>query len=110
MLHNGMADACYRRLFTAGARWASDHFGEELGRVQPGAPADLILLDYRPATPLTTKTLGAHLWSGLLRAPVAGVMVAGSVVMDNGVVVTVDEGQVAARARECATRVWGRLA
>ncbi len=109
MLHNGMAEAQYRRLFTAGARWASDHFGEELGHVRPGAPADLILLDYRPATPLTTKTLGAHLWSGLLRAPVAGVMVAGTVVMDNGVVVSVDEGEVAARARECARRVWERM-
>ena len=108
-MHDGMADAHYRRLFTAGARWASDHFGEELGHVHPGAPADLILVDYRPATPLSTRTLAAHLWAGLLRAPVSGVMVAGTVVMDNGVVVSVDEGQVAARARECATRVWERM-
>lgn len=108
-MHAGMADAHYRRLFTAGARWASDHFGEELGCIKPGAPADFILLDYRPATPLSTRTLPAHLWNGLLRAPVAGVMVAGNVVMDNGVVVNVDEGEVAARARESATRVWERL-
>jgi cytosine/adenosine deaminase-related metal-dependent hydrolase len=105
----GMADAQYRRLFLAGARWASDHFGEELGIVRPSAPADLILVDYRPATELSTRTLGAHLWNGLLRAPVAGVMVAGNVIMDNGVVVSVDETEVASRARECAARVWERL-
>ena len=105
----GMADAHYRRLFLAGARWASDHFGEELGRIHPGAPADLILMDYQPATELSTRTLAAHLWSGLLRSPVSGVMVAGSVVMDNGVFVNLDESRVAARARECATRVWERL-
>ncbi len=108
-IFNGMAEAHYRRLFTAGSRWASDHFGEELGCIKPGAPADLILVDYRAATPLTQRTLSAHLWNGLLRAPVAGVMVAGHVVMDNGLMVSVDEGEVAARARECATRVWERV-
>ena len=105
----GMADAHYRRLFLAGARWASDHFGEELGIIKPSAPADLILVDYRPATELSTRTLAAHLWNGLLRAPVAGVMVAGNVVMDNGMIVSIDEREVAERARECAKRVWDRL-
>lgn len=104
-----MAEAHYRRLFLAGARWATDHFGEELGRIRPGAPADFILVDYRPATEFSTQTLQAHLWSGLLRAPVSGVVVAGSVVMDNGTLVTADESQVAARARECAGRVWKRV-
>jgi hypothetical protein len=36
-------------------------------------------------------------------------MIAGDVVMDNGTLVTVDEREVAARARECARRVWERL-
>jgi hypothetical protein len=36
-------------------------------------------------------------------------MVAGETVMDNGVLVTVDESEVAARARECAKRVWERI-
>jgi cytosine/adenosine deaminase-related metal-dependent hydrolase len=105
----GMLEAQYRRLFLAGARWASDHFGEELGIIKPSAPADFILVDYRPASELSTRTLSSHLWNGLLRAPVAGVMVAGNVVMDNGVVVSVDEAEVAVRARECAARVWERL-
>src|SRR5262249_4235660 len=34
-----MAEAHYRRLFVHGARWAADHFGEELGVLAPGAPA-----------------------------------------------------------------------
>lgn len=104
-----MADAHYRRLFVNGARWASDHFGEELGQIKPGAPADFILLDYHAATEFSSRTLNAHLWSGLLRAPVAGVVVAGNVVMDNGVLVSVDERRVFARAQECAARVWKRV-
>jgi cytosine/adenosine deaminase-related metal-dependent hydrolase len=104
-----VADAHYRRLFVAGAHWATDHFGEELGRIRPGAPADFILVDYSAATEFSTRTLNAHLWSGLLRAPVSGVVVAGNVVMDNGTMVTCDEAEIAARARECAQRVWERV-
>ncbi len=36
-------------------------------------------------------------------------MVAGNVVMDNGALVGLDEREVAARARECAARVWKRI-
>ena len=103
------ASSHYRRVFVHGARWAARHFGEGLGTVAPGAPADLVLVDYRPATEFSTRTLHEHLWAGLLRAPVAGVMVAGEVVLDHGGMVAVDEGEVAARARECARRVWERL-
>ena len=99
----------YHRMFVHGARWAARHFGEGLGVLAPGGPADLLLVDYRPATEFSSRTIYEHLWAGLLRAPVSGVMVAGEVVMDNGTLVTVDEAEVAARARECAKRVWGRL-
>lgn len=101
--------AHYRRVFVNGAQWAERHFGARLGMIEPGAPADLLLLDYRPATELSSETVLDHVWAGLLRAPVAGVMVSGEILVDNGQVVSVDEGEVAARARECARRVWQRV-
>lgn len=103
------AESHYERLFVNGARWATRHFGEGLGAIAPGSPADLLLVDYRAATELSTRTLFDHLGSGMLRAPVSGVMVGGEVVMDNGTLVALDEREVAARARECARRVWDRL-
>jgi cytosine/adenosine deaminase-related metal-dependent hydrolase len=99
----------YHRLFVNGAQWAAPHFGTGLGTLAAGAPADLLLVDYRPATEFSTRTLYEHLWAGLLRAPVSGAIVAGEVVMEGGSLVTVDEAEVAARARECAKRVWARL-
>jgi cytosine/adenosine deaminase-related metal-dependent hydrolase len=99
----------YRRLFVNGARWAARSFGEGLGEIAPGAPADLVLFDYRPSTEFSSRTLLDHLWTGLMRAPVSGVMISGNVIMDNGVVVTVDEREVAERAREAAARVWKKL-
>jgi cytosine/adenosine deaminase-related metal-dependent hydrolase len=101
--------AHYRRLMVHGARWAAAMFGPGLGTIAPGAPADLLLVDYRPATEFSSATLLDHLWAGMLRAPVAGVMVSGEIVMDNGQMVSVDEREVAARARECARRVWARI-
>jgi cytosine/adenosine deaminase-related metal-dependent hydrolase len=103
------AESHYQRLFVNGARWATRHFGEGLGVIAPGSPADLLLVDYRAATEFSSRTLFDHLWSGMLRAPVSGVMVAGEVIMDNGTLVGLDEREVSARAKECAKRVWERL-
>ena len=103
------ADCHYRRLYVNGPRWAGRFFGERLGAIAPGAPADLVLVDYRPATEFSSRTLMEHLWAGLLRAPVSSVMVAGEVVMDNGVLVTQDEREVCAKAQECARRAWSKL-
>ena len=100
----------YGRLFVNGPRWAARFFGEGLGTIAPGAPADLVLVDYRAATEFSSRTLLEHLWSGLLRAPISGVMVAGEPIVDNGVLLTADEREVAVRARECAARVWARIA
>ena len=80
-----------------------------LGQIASGSPADFLLVDYRPATEFSSRTLLEHLWCGLLRAPVSCVMVAGEIIMDNGIIVAIDEREVAARARECAKRVWKRL-
>ena len=71
--------------------------------------AELVDVPERLLTEFSTRTLYEHLWAGLLRAPVSGAMVAGEVVMEGGALMTVDEAEVAARARECAKRVWARL-
>lgn len=92
-----------------GARWAAQHFGRGMGTIAPGAPADLVLLDYEPTVELTTETLETHLRHGLMRAPVAGVMVAGDVVLEDGRLTRVDGSLVAARARDYGRRLRERL-
>jgi hypothetical protein len=99
----------YERVFVSGARWAARVFDEGLGVIEPGAPADLVLLDYRPPTELDHDSFGVHLAACIGRAGVSGVMVAGEIVMDHGVMIAVDEVEVSARARECARRVRQRL-
>jgi cytosine/adenosine deaminase-related metal-dependent hydrolase len=103
------AEAHYRRLFVNGPRYAERLFGRGLGALLPGSPADLVMLDYDPATELNSRTLLGHLWAGLLRAPVNGVMVAGEVVLEDGRLTRLDEREAAACARASARRVWERM-
>ncbi len=50
----------------AGAAFAGRCFGEPLlGRIEPGAPADLVVLDYDPPTPLSAENLAGHWVFGL---------------------------------------------
>jgi cytosine/adenosine deaminase-related metal-dependent hydrolase len=90
-----MATAGGARLFTAPGG---------LGTLAPGALADLTLLDMRTAafTPLNDPF--QHLVYSENGSSVRTVLVNGRVVLDNGVLQTVDEAQLLAEARE----MWAR--
>lgn len=95
---------------TAGAACAGALFEEPLlGTLKPGAPADLVVLAYRPPTPLTAANLVGHFVFGLGAAHVRDVMVAGRWVVRDRAHVLVDEQQLAARCREAAPLLWNRM-
>ena len=74
------ASATLRRL-AQGAAFAGRVFdAPALGRIEPGAPADLVVLDYQPPTPLTAEGLAAIGCSGCSRH-VRDVLVAGELVV-----------------------------
>ncbi len=94
----------------ASARFAGERFGEPaLGRVEPGAPADLVVLEYDPPTPFTAESLGGHWVFGLSARAVRDVVVNGSVVVRGRCLVRVDERELRARSRELAQRLWARV-
>ena len=93
-----------------GARVAARAFGEErLGRVEPGAPADLAVLRYDPPTPLDGGNLAGHWMFGLDARQVRDVLVAGELVVADGRLVRVDQDELAAKAAAGAARLWRRL-
>lgn len=95
---------------TAGAALAGDLFGEPLlGTLADGAPADLVVLDYRSPTPLAAGNLAGHLIFGMSAARVRDVMVAGGWVVRNRRHELVDEANLAARCRPAAARLWSRM-
>lgn len=89
-----------------GAELTSELWGDRIGSVVPGAVADLVVLDYRAPTPVHRRNLGGHVVSGLGRAHVRDVLVAGRPVVRNREVLGVDAGAALAFARSEAERIW----
>ena len=81
-----------------------------LGTLEPSAPADLVILDYRSPTPLDTSNWTSHLLFGLTSAHVRHVMVQGSFVVRDRVHQLVDEQELAGRSRAAAPLLWARMA
>ncbi|HXF82698.1 MAG TPA: amidohydrolase family protein, partial [bacterium] len=94
----------------AGAALMGTLFGEPLlGTLQPGAPADLVVLEYRAPTPLSGANASGHVVFGLTAAHVRDVMVAGRWVVRHRRHQLLDEAELAARCREAAPRLWTRM-
>src|SRR5207244_9936147 len=101
--------ASLRRL-AAGAEMAGRLFGEpSLGRLEPGAPADLVILEYDPPGPLDGDSVGTHWMFGLSAARVRDVMVDGEFVVRDRRLARVDQDKVAAQAVAAASRLRDRL-
>jgi putative selenium metabolism protein SsnA len=107
----GRADALDAtvRMLAEAQRLAGSFFGLPLGRLDAGDPADLVVLDYRPPTPLTADNLAGHLLFGLDRSHVRSTMVAGRFVLRDRRIVHVNEEAVFARARRAAEALWARM-
>ncbi len=84
-------------------------WGVSLGRLEPGAAADLVVSSYRPPTPLTAENAAFHLFYGMSVAHVESVVVAGLPVMENRRIVGIDEAELAREARRVASAVWARI-
>ncbi|MBI5825526.1 MAG: putative aminohydrolase SsnA [Chloroflexi bacterium] len=77
-----------------------------IGQIIPGAVADLIFVDYQPFTPLTDGNLPWHIIFGFQQSMVTTTIVAGKVLMKDRKLLTLDEAEIAAHAREIAPRIW----
>lgn len=80
-----------------------------IGRVEKGAAADLILVDYHATTPMTTGNLPWHILFGFRDGMVTATMVAGKLLMKDRKLLTLDEAEIAAKSREIAARTWTRV-
>lgn len=79
-----------------------------MGQLVPGAYADIIFVDYHPNTPLTSGNLPWHIIFGFQQSMVTTTMVAGKVLMKDRELLTLDEKEIGAKAREIAPKVWER--
>lgn len=80
-----------------------------IGRLEVGAAADIILVDYHPTTPLRAGNLPWHIIFGFEIDTVTTTIVAGRVLMRDRQLLTLDEAEITAKSRELARGVWQRF-
>jgi putative selenium metabolism protein SsnA len=102
-------DTVMRLAFENNARIASLFWPRPIGVIEPGAYADLVMLDYHPYTPLTAGNLPWQIIFGVDGTHVTTTIVGGKVLMRDRVLLTLDEERIAAQARAIAPQVWQRF-
>ena len=96
-------------LFRENAAIATECFGRPVGKLIPGAHADVILVDYDPPTPLHAANLNAHALFGFSGRAVSTTIIGGQVVMRDRQLLAIDEREVMANARAAAAALWNRF-
>jgi putative selenium metabolism protein SsnA len=99
----------YTDLLGRGGALVSERFGCRVGALEPGAAADLTVLEYDSPTPLSEGNLAWHWMFAFSAAMVRDVMVGGEWAVRNRECVRVDEEKVRAEASSVAQRIWKRM-
>ena len=103
------ADKVVHMAYGNNARIAALFWERPLGTLQTGAHADIVLADYRPFTPLTADNASWHILFGMDGSEITDTICGGKVLMRNRQLLTLDEAEIAARAREIAVETWARV-
>ena len=97
-------------LLSNNAKVARRFFDEPLlGELAQGAPADLIVVDAPPPTPIGPENLFSCLVYGISEAPVRHTVARGRLLLEDFRHRTLDPNQLAARARQLTPALWERF-
>ena len=91
------------------ARRASGSLGVDLGQLEPGCAADLVVTDYVPATPIHDANVAGHLLFGLEARHVKDVMVGGQWQLRDRRAIGLDEAAERRAAAQVAADLWQRI-
>jgi len=98
-------------LFDNNPKIASRLLGIELGRISPGAPADIAVFDYQPPTPIDAGNILGHLLFGIAvhALHVSDLFVGGRPVIRGGTFTNINAEEAYAHARTVARNLWSRI-
>jgi cytosine/adenosine deaminase-related metal-dependent hydrolase len=97
------------RAFGGRAREIVDFYFPGTGAILPGQRADVTVLDYVPAAPVTKQTLVGHLVFGVAGNRAHMTVADGAIVVKDGVVTKVDRAAVLREARDAAAALHKRF-
>lgn len=106
----GISPSDVMGMLATNARRASQSLGVTLGRLSPGAAADVVVTDYLPATPLTGGNLPGHFIFAMGSQHVRHVLVDGRWVLRDRVIGLADEGSIRRASGPAARKLWEKMA
>jgi len=106
----GISPADVIAMLAASASRASASLGVTLGKLIPGAEADVVITDYVPFTPLAGDNFPGHFIFAIGSRDVRHVLVGGQWAIRDRVFVRFDESAIRAQAKDVARRLWERMA
>ncbi len=95
--------------FDNNAAIASDIIGEPYGSIKSGLPADIIIVDYEPVTPLNKDNINGHLIFGVSGSMTDTTIINGKILMRHRKLINADEKEIMAKSREAAENLWKKL-
>jgi putative selenium metabolism protein SsnA len=100
------ADTVVRMAVYNNSDLISQLFDQPVGKIVPGAQADLIIVDYDPFTEMTAGNLPWHIVFGFHESMIQATIVAGKVLMQDRKVITLNEQRIAEEARLISKDIW----
>ncbi|MBN2541286.1 putative aminohydrolase SsnA [bacterium] len=90
-------------------RLASEFWGKPVGKIQKGAAADIIIVNYEPPTPLDENNWWFHFLFGVPNADVETVIVNGNIVMKDRKILSINESKILTESKIIAKNLWERF-
>jgi len=110
-LHHPQAgwDEIFQIAFENNRKIAAKFFNQSLGILQAGAPADLLVINYYPPTPITSENAYSHILFGLSGDMADTTIVGGKILMEDRNICSLDYEKIAVRVKEQAQDFWKRF-
>lgn len=96
-------------LFQNNARMMAKYCRKPLGVLKPGAAADVIVMDYKPFTPLSAENIDGHMLFGMMGRNCRTTIINGRVLYKDREFVSIDEDAINAWVLEQSRKLWGEL-
>ena len=96
-------------LFYNNREIAAKYFEKPLGILKKGAAADVIVMDYKPFTPIDENNIDGHMLFGMMGHNCRTTIINGKVLYKDREFVGIDEEKINAWTMEQSCRLWGRL-
>ena len=102
-------EVIHKLAFENNRQIAQNYFGKELGIIKKEVPADIIILDYKPPTPVTDENYFYHMIFGFNGGLVDTTIVNGHILMENQEVKVLDYEKTIQKCQKQAKDFWRRF-